>query len=219
VGENPFPAVPGVLAFQQVLTIYLRRQCPSLRLSVELGQVRVLAGGLEQTGAQMNFPKMSSENAKVLYMVLSALSCGTAVTFLLLRLPELASLVTYSAMGGFLVTLGCLAMLSLFLSPSQTIGYMLRRFALITLVLVQIKQNLDHDVKLNLKFKNLQDHVSIVTGANSGTGLAIAKQLVGLGSTVIITCRSTTRCQTAFTEIGALYPQKKVRRALSYLPL
>jgi len=154
-------------------------------------------------------PKISPENAKVLYMASSTAYCAVAVIFLLLRSCELVSLVTYSAAGGFLVTLLCLALLSLFLSPSQTIAYMLRRFALITLVLVQIKQNLDHDVKLNLKFKNLEAHVAIVTGGNSGTGLAIAKQLVGLGSTVIITCRSQTRCQTALSEIGDLYPLKR----------
>lgn len=72
-----------------------------------------------------------------------------------------------------------------------------------------LKQNLDHDLKLSLKFRDLSDHVSIVTGGNSGTGLAVAKQLVRLGSTVIITCRSDAKCQAAVEEISALYPPKK----------
>lgn len=72
-----------------------------------------------------------------------------------------------------------------------------------------IKQNIDHDIKLEIKFKDLNDHVSIVTGGNSGTGLAIAKQLVSLGSTVVIGCRSAERCNNAATEISDLYPTKK----------
>lgn len=72
-----------------------------------------------------------------------------------------------------------------------------------------LKQNLDHDLKLSLKFRDLSDHVSIVTGGNSGTGLAVAKQLVRLGSTVVITCRSESKCQSAVEEISVLYPPKK----------
>lgn len=72
-----------------------------------------------------------------------------------------------------------------------------------------LKQNLDHDLKLSLKFRDLSDHVSIVTGGNSGTGLAVAKQLVRLGSTVVITCRSDAKCQSAVDEISTLYPPKK----------
>jgi len=72
-----------------------------------------------------------------------------------------------------------------------------------------LKQNLDHDLKLSLKFRDLSDHVSIVTGGNSGTGLAVAKQLVRLGSTVVITCRSDAKCLTAVDEISTLYPPKK----------
>lgn len=72
-----------------------------------------------------------------------------------------------------------------------------------------LKQNLDHDLQLSTKFRDLHDHVAIVTGGNSGTGLAIAKQLVRLGSTVVITCRSEVKCQNAVTEIQALFPPKK----------
>ena len=72
-----------------------------------------------------------------------------------------------------------------------------------------MKEKLDHDIKLNLKYKDLQGHVSIITGGNSGIGLEVAKQLVGLGSTVIIACRSQVKCRNAATLIGMKYPLKK----------
>ena len=72
-----------------------------------------------------------------------------------------------------------------------------------------MKEKLDHDIKLNLKYKDLQGHVSIITGGNSGIGLEVAKQLVGLGSTVIIACRSQVKCRNAATLIQMKYPLKK----------
>jgi len=72
-----------------------------------------------------------------------------------------------------------------------------------------LKEKLDHDIKLNLKYKDLRGHVSIITGGNSGIGLEVAKQLVGLGSTVIIACRNQVKCRNAATLIEMKYPLKK----------
>ena len=72
-----------------------------------------------------------------------------------------------------------------------------------------VKQRLDHDIKLDLTSKDLTNHISIVTGGNSGTGFAVAKKLVSLGSTVVLACRNEQRCQSATKSIQEQYPLKR----------
>ena len=47
----------------------------------------------------------------------------------------------------------------------------------------------------------LQDHVVLITGANTGIGKETTKQLATLGATVIMACRSTKRAQDAIDDI------------------
>ena len=68
------------------------------------------------------------------YLLCCVLYCAVAIFFLAIRLPELASLVVYSITGAFLVILAVTSLVSLFISPSKTFAFMVRRFALITLV-------------------------------------------------------------------------------------
>lgn len=49
--------------------------------------------------------------------------------------------------------------------------------------------------------RDLSGSVTIVTGANSGTGFAISKLLYHLGGTVVMTCRSEDKCASAIAAI------------------
>jgi NAD(P)-dependent dehydrogenase (short-subunit alcohol dehydrogenase family) len=51
--------------------------------------------------------------------------------------------------------------------------------------------------------------VSVVTGGNSGTGFAVAKLLVSLGSSVVLACRNEEKCNSAAKSIQNLYPLKR----------
>lgn len=62
---------------------------------------------------------------------------------------------------------------------------------------------------MNLKAKDLHDHISIVTGGNSGIGYSVAEQLVSLGSKVILACRDDVLCNNAAMKIRTKYPLKK----------
>jgi len=50
---------------------------------------------------------------------------------------------------------------------------------------------------------SLTKRVAVVTGANSGLGLATAKSLAALGAHVILTCRSVERCKNAVDQVNA----------------
>lgn len=54
----------------------------------------------------------------------------------------------------------------------------------------------------------LDEKIAIVTGANSGMGMATAKALADEGATVIMLCRSEKRGREAFEKLA----QKKGRR-------
>ena len=52
--------------------------------------------------------------------------------------------------------------------------------------------------------KDLSGRVYIVTGANSGTGLATSRQLVSQGADVIGACRRVSAGETAFADFAGL---------------
>uniref|UniRef100_A0A7S4JYM5 Protochlorophyllide reductase n=1 Tax=Odontella aurita TaxID=265563 RepID=A0A7S4JYM5_9STRA len=50
---------------------------------------------------------------------------------------------------------------------------------------------------------DLSGKVAVITGGNSGLGLALAKLMAELGARVVITCRSESKCRRAAEEIDA----------------
>ena len=55
----------------------------------------------------------------------------------------------------------------------------------------------DADSSESLLKKDLRGKIAIVTGANSGIGLSLSEQLVNMGATVAMGCRSVKKCEEA----------------------
>lgn len=68
---------------------------------------------------------------------------------------------------------------------------------------MNVKNEMDANVKVQHEnyIRDLTGVVAIVTGANSGTGLAITKLLYQQGSTVIMACRTMEKCSDAVNTI------------------
>jgi NAD(P)-dependent dehydrogenase (short-subunit alcohol dehydrogenase family) len=58
------------------------------------------------------------------------------------------------------------------------------------------------------------DKVAIVTGANSGTGYEITRELARKGATVVLACRSQSRGETAVSKIRSENPDAKIELIL-----
>jgi len=65
--------------------------------------------------------------------------------------------------------------------------------------------------------RRLDGRVSVVTGANSGVGLATSVALVGLGSQVILACRNEEKAKAAIQHILTHHPSSS--HLVTYLPL
>jgi NAD(P)-dependent dehydrogenase (short-subunit alcohol dehydrogenase family) len=68
--------------------------------------------------------------------------------------------------------------------------------------------------KIKPPFGGLNDKTYIITGANSGIGLAATKHLVSEGAHVVMACRSQAKADEAIKEIKEDFPNAK----LSFLP-
>jgi hypothetical protein len=68
------------------------------------------------------------------YLLFSVIYCAGAGFFLTIRLSEVSSLVCYNSVGLFMVSLAVAGLFSLFVYPSKSFRFCVRRFALISLV-------------------------------------------------------------------------------------
>ena len=57
---------------------------------------------------------------------------------------------------------------------------------------------------------SLDGRVAVVTGANSGLGLETVRQLAANGATVVLACRSDSKCQAAIDDVKSTAPDAKL---------
>ena len=68
---------------------------------------------------------------------------------------------------------------------------------MIVLVLASLKQEMDTGIKKVAGKYDLTGVISVVTGANSGTGYGIVQMLASKGAEVVMACRDLQRCRSA----------------------
>lgn len=173
---------------------------------------------------QRSLIKKEDAGKKMQYYSIVLLFIASVVAFGAIRVAEIASLCTtnplvYGVMSIILVA----SLISFVLKPSKTGLGLVRKMALIGLVVHQIKKGIDGDMKKNMSYKSLQGSVSIVTGGNSGIGFAVVEQLLSRNSTVVMTCRSEIKCRIAASKLKKLCTTFKALlnylQSLSFKPM
>jgi short-subunit dehydrogenase involved in D-alanine esterification of teichoic acids len=145
---------------------------------------------------------------KVQYYSVVVIFVGCILGFVSMRFAELASLCTTNPMlHGVMSLIVLFSIGSFFVKPSNSVLGMIRKMALLALVVHQIKKGMDGDLRKGLERRNLQGSVAIVTGGNSGIGFAVVEQLLSHNSTVVMTCRSEIKCRIAASKLKKLAKQ------------
>lgn len=146
---------------------------------------------------------MSRRKPSMREIFFSTVFSSSIAFFYIVRLPELIAMICTNPLIPLMIVVSIISLASLFLFPPRTLGILVRRIGLIFMVVIQIKQDMDKGM-LYIKTYNasdLSDTLTIVTGANSGTGYAVTEQIYRLGGTVVMACRSTTKCTQALNDI------------------
>ncbi len=142
------------------------------------------------------------------YNIFAGSFAGCIVYFFALRALEIIDATTQNPLNIFLVIISLVSILTLFLRPPKTVSLLLRRIGLTVLIVFQLKTTIDYNLRSLIQYRNLENHVAIVTGGNSGTGFSVAKHLVASNCYVVIGCRSMDKCSNAVNEIRSIYPSK-----------
>ena len=146
--------------------------------------------------------KFASTKPTAKYYAFSVAFSSSVVVFFAARAPEIISMSITNPLHGMCVVVSLAALITLFLSPPLLTSSLIRRLGLICLVLFSLKSEMDPALTKLAKLQDLSNSVCIVTGANSGTGYAITELLVERGATVILGCRSVTKCSEASIRIA-----------------
>lgn len=142
------------------------------------------------------------------YYLFASSVAGCILYFYALRALEIVDAATQTPLNIFLVILSLVSIVTLFFRPPKTSSLLVRRIGLTILIVFQVKNTIDYGIRNVIKYRNLQDHVAIVTGGNSGTGFSVAKHLVASNCYVVVGCRSMEKCNQAVTDIQAIFPAK-----------
>jgi NAD(P)-dependent dehydrogenase (short-subunit alcohol dehydrogenase family) len=121
--------------------------------------------------------------------------------FIGLRFPEIASLAATNPIFAILILAVNVGMATMVTNPPAITSAVIRRVGMILMVLASLKNELDSTMKKLAGQYDLTGVITVVTGANSGTGLGIAQVLAGRGADVVMACRSIQKCRAAQLEI------------------
>ena len=81
--------------------------------------------------------------------------------------------------------------------------------AVVLPLLIKVGVHFEHD-RWSVPAGSVEGKVAIVTGANSGLGLETARVLATAGATVVMACRSTSKCEEAISSIHTSAPSAKL---------
>jgi NAD(P)-dependent dehydrogenase (short-subunit alcohol dehydrogenase family) len=145
--------------------------------------------------------RMVSTKPTAKYYGLSVAFASSVIFFFVARLAETISMSLSNPLQGMCVATSLVALVTLFTSPPVLTSSLIRRLGLVCLVLYSLKSEMDPTLTKLPTVMDLTNSVTIVTGANSGTGYSITQVLFERGATVIMACRSVEKCKHAAEEI------------------
>ena len=127
---------------------------------------------------------------------------GVVFSLCVLRFPELITMMLFNPVDALKIAVVMLTLILLLVLPPQSLGIFARRIGLIVVIILTLKS--DIDTKLSLPSTNeidsvgeVSNYVAIVTGASSGIGLSTVEELFQRNITVVMACRSLSKCSDA----------------------
>eukprot|EP01039_Chlorochromonas_danica_P010860 gene10860-12071_t len=105
-----------------------------------------------------------------------------------------------------LIGLVTVAILSLIISPPDTLSLLARRMMLTFLGFAQIKNGMDRNLDQHIKLRNLYGYTAIITDNNHTVTLPLAKYLITMNCEVILACQSMNYCNQLVQEVQLQYP-------------
>ncbi|RYY88607.1 hypothetical protein EON63_02190 [archaeon] len=132
--------------------------------------------------------------------------------FVSMRYADLVDVMN-NAMCLLLMLLGLVVMASMYVRPSITVSYMLRRVFVLVLIYAQLKKTMDSDLTQHLPYRNLQDFRALITignGRDDANRIAqvLSNMLVMLNCDVILLCSYADNCEQMVHDIHVTYPNK-----------
>jgi NAD(P)-dependent dehydrogenase (short-subunit alcohol dehydrogenase family) len=138
--------------------------------------------------------------------------------FLFIRQNDISE-AAFSPLNNVMLGIVGISTMTLFWSPSKTMGTLFRRFALILLVLMQLKNQLD-SIGSRVQIQPRKGgFVALVTGGNGSLGRNIAATLMEMDINVIIACRTVSKCQETAEVLKKKLPSKTSFVSFAKYPL
>ncbi len=176
---------------------------------VQVDWSKNLKGQTRQEVEKRDLEMSWSPNGWRAYFTLCGIFNALLAGVLLARITELTSLVTQSPMYVAVVFILISTSASLLVAPASTWKKATRRFIVICVLVRTLKVDMDTELGKGLISKSvaeggrydLEGRVALVTGANSGIGYGTTKLMASYGATVVMACRSMSKCNEAKTAI------------------
>lgn len=130
--------------------------------------------------------------------------------FLYIRQYDISE-ASFSPLNNVMLGIAGLSTFSLFWSPCNTWGTLVRRLALILLVLMHLKTQLDSTSRFAQIKPRKGGSVALITGGNGSLGRNIAASLVELDINVVLACRDLNKCQQTVNMLKSKIPLKSSR--------
>lgn len=140
------------------------------------------------------------------------LICTLICVFVSMRFADLVDVMN-NVMCLLLMVLGLVVMTSMYVKPSTTLSYMLRRVFVLVLIYAQLKKTMDSDLTQHLPYRNLQDFRALITIGNgrddaNQIAQALSSMLVMLNCEVVLLCSYADNCFQLVHDVQVKYPNK-----------
>ena len=135
----------------------------------------------------------------------------TVLLFLVLRSMEIISMCSSSPVEALKLLIIFVSFSVLLFFPPRTNSVLFRRLGVLLILLYTIKVQMDYNLAQRLPpLKNRSKSVAIVTGGNTGIGLAVTRKLLAQNVTVVMSCLTSEACQATYEQISPDFPHSRL---------